>query len=71
MVVSLVSLGRMEYAAAMALQQQVCALRQQEQIGDVLLLVEHPPVLTPGQKCPSRPRGSRRRSVGSAWDRLI
>jgi lipoyl(octanoyl) transferase len=49
MVVSLVDLGRMEYAAALALQQQVCALRQQEQIGDVLLLVEHPPVLTLGR----------------------
>ncbi len=42
-------LGRLDYAAALALQQQVCALRQQEQIGDVLLLVEHPPVLTLGR----------------------
>ncbi len=49
MVVSLVNLGRLDYAAALALQQQVCALRQQEQIGDVLLLVEHPPVLTLGR----------------------
>jgi lipoyl(octanoyl) transferase len=49
MVVSLVHLGRMDYPAAMALQQQVCALRQQEHIGDVLLLVEHPPVLTLGR----------------------
>src|ERR1700760_4184098 len=49
MVVSLVQLGRMDYAAALALQQQVCALRQQGQIGDVLLLVEHPPVLTLGR----------------------
>ncbi len=49
MVVSLVNLGRLDYAAALALQQQVCALRQQERIGDVLLLVEHPPVLTLGR----------------------
>ena len=49
MVVSLVHLGRLEYKAVLALQQQVCALRQQEQIGDVLLLVEHPPVLTLGR----------------------
>ncbi len=49
MVVSLVNLGRMDYAAALDLQQQVCALRQQERIGDVLLLVEHPPVLTLGR----------------------
>jgi lipoyl(octanoyl) transferase len=47
--VSLVNLGRLEYAAALELQQQVCALRQQDQIGDVLLLVEHPPVLTLGR----------------------
>jgi lipoyl(octanoyl) transferase len=49
MVVSLVHLGRVEYAAALAVQQKVCALRQQERIGDVLLLVEHPPVLTLGR----------------------
>jgi lipoyl(octanoyl) transferase len=49
MVVSLVNLGRMDYATALDLQQQVCALRQQEHIGDVLLLVEHPPVLTLGR----------------------
>jgi lipoyl(octanoyl) transferase len=49
MVVTVVPMGRMEYSAALTLQQQVCALRQQEQIGDVLLLVEHPPVLTLGR----------------------
>jgi lipoyl(octanoyl) transferase len=49
MVVSLVHLGRLDYTTALALQQQLCALRQQERIGDVLLLVEHPPVLTLGR----------------------
>src|SRR6202789_3595996 len=48
-VISLINLGRLEYAAALELQRQLCALRQQEQIGDVLLLVEHPPVLTLGR----------------------
>src|SRR3984885_12968908 len=48
-VISLCNLGRLDYAAALELQQQVCALRQQDQIGDVLLLVEHPPVLTLGR----------------------
>jgi len=48
-VISLVNLGRVDYAAALALQQQVSALRQQESISDVLLLVEHPPVLTLGR----------------------
>jgi lipoyl(octanoyl) transferase len=47
--ISLVNLGRLDYQAALTRQQQVCALRQQEQIGDVLLLVEHPPVLTLGR----------------------
>jgi lipoyl(octanoyl) transferase len=47
--ISLVNLGRLDYAAALELQQQVCALRQQDRIGDVLLLVEHPPVLTLGR----------------------
>ena len=39
----------MEYGAALLLQQQVCALRQRDEVGDVLLLVEHPPVLTLGR----------------------
>jgi lipoyl(octanoyl) transferase len=47
--ISVVDLGRLDYAAALDLQQQVSALRQQESIGDVLLLVEHPPVLTLGR----------------------
>jgi lipoyl(octanoyl) transferase len=47
--VALVNLGRLDYATALALQQQVCALRQQRRIDDVLLLVEHPPVLTLGR----------------------
>ena len=49
MFVSLVHLGRLDYALALALQQQMVGLRQQERIGDVLLLVEHPPVLTLGR----------------------
>jgi lipoyl(octanoyl) transferase len=44
-----VDLGRLDYPAALALQQQVSALRQRESIGDALLLVEHPPVLTLGR----------------------
>jgi lipoyl(octanoyl) transferase len=47
--IALVNLGRLDYAAALALQQQVSALRQQESISDVLLLVEHTPVLTLGR----------------------
>src|SRR6202035_3158408 len=47
--IAVVDLGRLDYAAALALQQQISSLRQQESIGDVLLLVEHPPVLTLGR----------------------
>ena len=49
MVVSLINLGRLEYGTALALQQKICELRKQERIGDVLLLLEHPPVLTLGR----------------------
>ena len=48
-VVALLDLGRQEYSAALALQQHLCTLRQQKAVGDVLLLVEHPPVLTLGR----------------------
>ena len=41
--------GRVEYAAALELQQELVALRKQRRIGDVLLLLEHPPVLTLGR----------------------
>ena len=47
--IAVVDLGRQDYPVALALQQQVGALRQQESIGDALLLVEHPPVLTLGR----------------------
>src|SRR5271168_1919312 len=63
MVVSLLHLGRLDYATALALQQQLCALRQQERIGDVLLLVEHLPVLTLG-------RNSQRRHVVASSELL-
>jgi lipoyl(octanoyl) transferase len=42
-------LGRVDYAEALRLQEELVALRQQERIGNVLLLLEHPPVLTLGR----------------------
>jgi lipoyl(octanoyl) transferase len=45
-----VSLGQMEYRAAYALQEAVRAARQQDQIPDTLLLLEHPPVYTRGRR---------------------
>jgi lipoyl(octanoyl) transferase len=49
MVTSLLYLGRLDYGTALRLQQQLVELRHQQRIGDVLLLLEHPPVLTLGR----------------------
>jgi lipoyl(octanoyl) transferase len=49
MLLRLLDLGRIDYAAALDVQQRLVALRQQQRIGDVLLLLEHPPVLTLGR----------------------
>lgn len=49
MLLSLIHLGRVDYAEALSLQQQLATLRKQQRIGDVLLLLEHPPVLTLGR----------------------
>ncbi len=42
-------LGRVDYGEALRLQQELVALRQAGRIGNVLLLLEHPPVLTLGR----------------------
>lgn len=44
-----VELGRVEYQRSLALQEQLVELRRMDAIGDVLLLLEHPPVLTLGR----------------------
>jgi lipoyl(octanoyl) transferase len=49
MFVNLLHLGRVPYAEALAIQQQVVAARKQNTIADTLLLLEHPPVLTLGR----------------------
>lgn len=45
----LVDCGRMSYADAWALQRALVAARQADRIEDVILLVEHPPVITVGR----------------------
>ena len=45
-----VRLGTLEYRAALALQEAVRERRQQDELPDVLLLVEHPPVYTQGRR---------------------
>jgi lipoyl(octanoyl) transferase len=47
--ISLVQLGTVDYATGLRLQQQLVALRKEETIGDVLLLLEHKPVITLGR----------------------
>lgn len=42
-------LGRVDYGEALCLQQELVALRTAGRIGNVLLLLEHPPVLTLGR----------------------
>lgn len=43
-----IRLGRMDYKEALALQEELLALRQLDACEDTLLLLEHPPVLTMG-----------------------
>jgi lipoyl(octanoyl) transferase len=54
-------LGRLDYAAALELQRQLVEDRRAGRIGDTLLLLEHPPVITLGAKT----RGSRANVIAS------
>jgi len=47
--ISIIQLGTVDYATGLRLQQQLVALRKEEKIGDVLLLLEHTPVITLGR----------------------
>ena len=47
--ISILQLGTIDYAAGLKLQQQLVALRKEEKIGDLLLLLEHAPVITLGR----------------------
>jgi len=60
--VQVVRCGTVPYAEAWALQKRLMARRQAEEIGDVLLLVEHPPVYTRGRR--SRPEEL---PMGAEW----
>ena len=54
--------GTVPYEEARELQREVAARRQREEIGDVLLLLEHPPVYTRGRR--SQPGEL---PMGAAW----
>ena len=47
--ISVLQLGTVDYATGLQLQQQLVALRKEEKIPDVLLLLEHKPVITLGR----------------------
>lgn len=49
MVLNLIHLGRIDYSAALDLQQRLVEARHAQHIGNLLLLLEHPPVLTLGR----------------------
>ena len=49
MFIHLLSLGRVSFEEGLAIQQRVIAARKQNLIGDTLLLLEHPAVLTLGR----------------------
>jgi lipoyl(octanoyl) transferase len=51
--ISIIQLGTIDYATGLRLQQQLVALRKEEKIGDVLLLLEHKPVITLGRNAKS------------------
>src|SRR4051794_9793859 len=63
MYIHLLQLGRIPYAEGLALQKRVIDARKQNLIGDTLLLLEHPPVLTLG-------RNSRRENILASDDLL-
>jgi len=49
LVISVIQLGATDYATGLRLQQRLVDLRKEDRIGNVLLLLEHPPVITLGR----------------------
>ncbi len=47
--ISVLHLGTLDYGSALKLQEHLVDLRKENRIGDVLLLLEHPPVITLGR----------------------
>src|SRR5882724_2223415 len=47
--ISVLQLGTIDYTTGLRLQQRLIELRKNAQIGDVLLLLEHTPVITLGR----------------------
>jgi lipoyl(octanoyl) transferase len=52
--ISVIQLGTVDYAAGLRLQERLVALRKEGRIGDVLLLLEHSPVITLGRNAKAK-----------------
>src|SRR5207248_5119986 len=52
--ISVVQLGTIDYATGLCLQQRLIELRKDGRIGDVLLLLEHTPVITLGRNAKAK-----------------
>ncbi len=52
--ISILQLGTIDYATGLRLQERLVALRKEGQVGDTLLLLEHPPVITLGRNAHSQ-----------------
>ncbi len=52
MILHVREMGRMDYEPALELQRRMVQQRQQDEIPDTLLLLEHPPVITMGKSAP-------------------
>ena len=52
--ISVLNLGTIDYATGLRLQQRLVELRKEGQVGDVLLLLEHTPVITLGRNAKAR-----------------
>lgn len=52
--ISVLQLGTIDYGTGLRLQQKLVSLRKESQIGDVLLLLEHTPVITLGRNAKTK-----------------
>ena len=52
--ISVIQLGTVDYATGLRLQQRLVELRKEGRIGDVLLLLEHAPVITLGRNAKAK-----------------
>jgi len=52
--ISVIQLGTVDYATGLVLQERLVELRKEARIGDVLLLLEHMPVITMGRNAKSK-----------------